>query len=124
MKDTLLLHVSFMKMDCFKKRKVMKKRLGTVPKGLEWISEIHEPEVSQEKLVEQKTKTPEHLIPAAKRGLPEELIRATFILRQDYLEKIKAHAYWERIQIKEVFDQMCEQFFEGKKVRSIPQKRK
>ncbi|MBM17530.1 MAG: hypothetical protein CL947_00495 [Epsilonproteobacteria bacterium] len=102
----------------------MKKRLGTVPKGLEWISEIHEPEVSQEKLVEQKTKTPEHLIPAAKRGLPEELIRATFILRQDYLEKIKAHAYWERIQIKEVFDQMCEQFFEGKKVRSIPQKRK
>lgn len=97
----------------------MKKRLGTVPKGLEWISD------GQEFLQEEtQKKTPDHLLPAAKRGLSDELIRATFILRQDYLEKIKAYAYWERLQIKEVFDEMCEQFFANKKVRSIPQKRK
>ena len=100
----------------------MKKRLGAVPKGLEWISD------GQESLFDQsnneKKKTPEHLLPAAKRGLDESLIRATFILRQEYLEKIKAYAYWERLQIKEVFDDMCEQFFKDKKVRSIPQKRK
>lgn len=97
----------------------MKKRLGTVPKGLEWISagqEEQELPVSKAAL--------EHLIPAAKRGLSDELIRATFILKQDYLEKIKAHAYWERLQIKDVFDEMCEQFFKDKKVRSIPEKKR
>ena len=110
----------------------MKKRLGTIPKGLEWISdqsadiapvkEIRKQEVEQNKVESQKKYA--HQEPAAKRGLPEELIRATFILRQDYLEKIKAYAYWERLQIKEVFDEMCEQFFKGKKVRSVPERRR
>lgn len=111
----------------------MKKRLGAVPKGLEWISDGQESleaqlTIEQTRPVKPKTakseKIPEHLIPAAKRGLNEELIRATFILRQEYLEKIKAYAYWERLQIKEVFDEICDQFFKNKKVRSIPQKRK
>jgi len=98
----------------------MKKRLGAVPKGLEWIS--HEQDFEQEMVASQQPI--DHLIPAAKRGLQEDLIRATFILKQDYLEKIKAYAYWERLQIKDVFDDMCEQFFKDKKVRSIPERRK
>lgn len=111
----------------------MKKRLGTIPKGLEWISDqstdvelqqkldIKKPELVETKEVQNKYA---QQAPAAKRGLQEDLIRATFILRQDYLEKIKAYAYWERLQIKEVFDEMCEQFFKGKKVRSVPQRRR
>ncbi len=101
------------------KRVMMKKRLGTVPKGLEWISaaqEEHDMPISKQHI--------DHLIPAAKRGLQEDLIRATFILKQDYLEKIKAYAYWERLQIKDVFDDMCEQYFKDKKVRSVPDRRK
>lgn len=98
----------------------MKKRLGAVPKGLEWIS--HEEKVEHE--ITASKQSLEHLIPAAKRGLQEDLIRATFILKQEYLEKIKAYAYWERLQIKDVFDDMCEQFFKDKKVRSIPERRK
>lgn len=99
---------------------MMKKRLGAVPKGLEWISseqDFERENVTTKQLVD-------HLVPAAKRGLQEDLIRATFILKQEYLEKIKAYAYWERLQIKDVFDDMCEQFFKDKKVRSIPERRK
>lgn len=98
----------------------MKKRLGAVPRGLEWISQGQD--IEQEIIVSKQNL--DYLIPAAKRGLQEDLIRATFILKQEYLEKIKAYAYWERLQIKDVFDDMCEQFFKDKKVRSIPERRK
>lgn len=97
----------------------MKKRLGTIPKGLEWIAQ--EPEA---KLAMPSFKMSGLEVPAARRGLQEDLTRATFILRDEHLEKIKAYAYWERIQIKDVLQEMCEQFFENKKVRSVPEKRK
>ena len=97
----------------------MKKRLGSVPKGLEWISQ----DVSSKPTMA-AIKTEEINIPAAKRGLHEDLTRATFIMRQEHLEKIKAYAYWERLQIKDVLDEMCEHFFQRKKVRSIPGKNK
>lgn len=70
------------------------------------------------------SKEQQWIIAASKRGLQDDLIRATFILKQEYLEKIKAYAYWERLQIKEVFDDMCEQFFKDKVVLPIPQKKK
>lgn len=98
----------------------MKKRLGMVPKGLEWISG----EIEEQETVLPVAKILDLTIPAAKRGLQEDLIRATFIMREDHLERIKAFAYWERIQIKDVVEKMCEQFFEDKRVRSIPQKQK
>jgi hypothetical protein len=97
----------------------MKKRLGTVPKGLEWISTELE-----EQIIVPAAKVSDLSIPAAKRGLQEDLIRATFIIKQDHLEKIKAFAYWERIQIKDVIEDMCNQFFENRRIRSIPQKQK
>lgn len=99
----------------------MKKRLGAIPKGLEWMSEQPDGKAKTMPLFKNSF---DYAIPAAKRGLQEDLIRATFILKQEYLEKIKSHAYWERLQIKDVFDEMCEQFFKDKKVRSIPDKRK
>lgn len=97
----------------------MKKRLGTIPKGLEWISQQSESQAAMPAL-----KLSDDVIPAARRGLQEDLTRATFILQQEHLDKIKAYAYWERVQIKDVLEQMCDQFFENKKVRSIPDKRK
>lgn len=97
----------------------MKKRLGTIPKGLEWIAQEPEARSTMPAL-----KMGNIEIPAARRGLQEDLTRATFILREEHLEKIKAYAYWERIQIKDVLEEMCEQFFENKKVRSVPEKRK
>jgi len=98
----------------------MKKRLGTIPKGLEWIAQESLP--SSMKISATKTSSDEVMLSSAKRGLPEDLTRATFIMKQEYLDKIKAYAYWERLQIKDVLDDMCEQFFKLKKIRSIPKK--
>jgi len=97
----------------------MKKRLGTIPKGLEWIAQESEVKVAMPALKMNNLE-----VPAARRGLQQDLIRATFILREEHLEKIKAYAYWERLQIKDVLEEMCEQFFENKKVRSIPDRSK
>lgn len=44
-------------------------------------------------------------IKTTQQGLQDGWIRAAFILRKDYLEKIKALAYWERKTIKEVMDE-------------------
>lgn len=43
-------------------------------------------------------------------GLPDDWIRATFIVRIDYLEKLKDFAYTERISIKEALDVALERF--------------
>jgi hypothetical protein len=103
----------------------MKKRLGAIPKGLEWISQE-----TQEPLIVAQTEGKKSFAPvatavsSARRGLQEDLTRATFIIQEEHLEKIKAYAYWERMQIKDVLAQMCEQFFDSKKIRSVPLKTK
>lgn len=45
-------------------------------------------------------------IKTPQKGLKQGWIRATFILRKDYLEKIKAIAYWRRKNIKEIIDEL------------------
>ena len=53
---------------------------------------------------------------------PNEL-RATFIVREDYLEKIKAVANWDRILVKDVMNIALGQYLEKYgSVKSIPQK--
>lgn len=47
-------------------------------------------------------------------GTKEGETRATFIVRQDLLEKVKDFAYWERLQIKEVVNTAIEQYFADK----------
>jgi hypothetical protein len=51
-------------------------------------------------------------------GLKEGWTRATFILREDYLDKIKSLAYWRRKNIKEVMDEVLEEYLKGKKIKS------
>jgi len=51
-------------------------------------------------------------------GLREGWTRATFILREDHLEKIKSLAYWKRRNIKEVMDEALEGYLKGKKIKS------
>ena len=47
-------------------------------------------------------------------GTKEGETRATFIVREDLLEKVKDFAYWERLQIKEVVNTALEQYFADK----------
>lgn len=57
------------------------------------------------------------LVKSIDRGLKEGWTRATFILRSDYLEKVKSLAYWDRKQIKEVIDEALGSYLKGKKIK-------
>jgi hypothetical protein len=50
-------------------------------------------------------------------GLRDGWTRATFILRNDYLEKIKALAYWDRKSVKGVIDEALAAYLKGKKIK-------
>lgn len=55
---------------------------------------------------------------AARAGLKDGWIRATFIVREENLSKLKALAYWERKGIKEVVDDALSSYLSDKKVKS------
>ncbi len=57
------------------------------------------------------------LVKSSDKGLRDGWTRATFILRSDYLEKIKSLAYWDRKQVKEVIDEALEGYLNGKKIK-------
>lgn len=53
-------------------------------------------------------------LPRRKDGtLPGET-RATFIMKEDILEKLKALAYWERLQIKDLVEEMVVSYIDAK----------
>jgi len=53
----------------------------------------------------------------SEKGLQDGWTRATFILRRDYLERLKASAYWERKKIKEIIDEALGLYLRGKRQR-------
>lgn len=55
-------------------------------------------------------------IKSSKRGLRRGWTRATFILKDDYLEKLKTLAYWERKKVKEVLDEALRAYLKDKKI--------
>ncbi len=54
---------------------------------------------------------------SSQEGLKEGWTRATFILKKEHLEKIKAVAYWDRKKVKQVIDEALEGYFRRKRVR-------
>jgi hypothetical protein len=62
------------------------------------------------------------IINSSQRGLREGWTRNTFILRKEYLEKIKALAYWERKRTKDVIDEALKSYLKGKKIKSVKEK--
>lgn len=61
-------------------------------------------------------------IHSSQRGLQDGWTRATFILKKDHLDKVKALAYWDRKTIKEVMAEALEIYLKGKKIKSISNK--
>lgn len=53
----------------------------------------------------------------SQKGLKDGWTRATFILRKDYLEKLKSISYWRRMRIKDVVDEALRSYLEGKRIR-------
>ena len=56
-------------------------------------------------------------VKTTQQGLHDGWTRATFILKKNHLEKLKALAYWERRTIKEVMDEALEGYLKGKKIK-------
>jgi len=54
----------------------------------------------------------------------EGYTRATFIVREDLLNRIKALAYWERMEIKEVVEEALLNHMKGKKIKPLPEKKR
>ena len=53
---------------------------------------------------------------SSQEGLREGYTRATFIVREDLLKKLKDYAYTEREKIKDVVNKMLAEFLEDKEV--------
>jgi hypothetical protein len=64
---------------------------------------------------------------ASQEGTLEGETRATFIVKEDTVEKLKAVAYWDRIRIKDVINSALEEYltkYERKsgEIKPIPKK--
>jgi hypothetical protein len=53
------------------------------------------------------------------KGLQDGWTRATFVLRKDYLSKLKAVSYWDRKKMKEVIDEVLGAYLKGKIVKPM-----
>jgi len=53
---------------------------------------------------------------SSQEGLRDGYTRATFIVREDLLEKLKDYAYTERETLKDVVNKMIAEFLEGKEI--------
>jgi len=60
---------------------------------------------------------------SSEKGLQDGWIRATFILRKDYLNKLRAVAYWERKKMKKVIDEALGSYLKGKKIKPMLQEK-
>jgi hypothetical protein len=84
---------------------------------------ISEPIVQTPEIVEE---TPQP-VASVKRGLKGNDTRATFIVDENLLEKLKAIAYWERLNIKDVINDTFLSFIESfekqnGEIKPIPKK--
>lgn len=96
----------------------MKKGLGSIPKGLAWITS---------KDLRNNNNTIKNIEPAApiktsQHGLPSGWTRATFIIQEEHVAKLKALAYWDRLTVKEIMNEALNNFLKEKRVKAIPKK--
>lgn len=60
-----------------------------------------------------------------KKELPSGWTKTSLAIREEYFEKLKALAYWERVQLKDIFDELLEKFIPTLgDVKPIPKERK
>jgi hypothetical protein len=54
------------------------------------------------------------------KGLRPGWTRATFIVKEETVQKLKAVAYWDRKELKRVVEEAFQVYLQGKDVRPIP----
>lgn len=102
-----------------------KKRLGSDP--LKWIRDTRKEAPSpsggegkgeSKQAIQRRAKAGSGL-KTIKRGLRPGWSRATLIIRDEHIEKVKALAFWERKEIKQVVDEALRTFLKGKTIKPI-----
>ena len=104
-----------------------KERLGIDP--FNWIQNTSNIEKEKTNLPNKQTKTQnssisklekiieeEKITKTSQTGLPQGWTRATFIVQESTLTKIKDLAYTERKQLKKIIDEALQSFTEGKEI--------
>ena len=96
-----------------------KDRIGSDP--LSWIKDTREEtrEDKQSLQSKQELQTRRVITKSPQEGLKEGWTRATLIVREEHLEKLKALAYWERKQLKELVDEIFSCYLKHKKVKPV-----
>jgi len=54
-------------------------------------------------------------------GTKEGETRATFIVKEELLEKLKAVAYWERVMLKDILNTILQEYIDKYKVKPRPE---
>jgi hypothetical protein len=54
------------------------------------------------------------------KGLRPGWTRATFIVKEETVQQLKAVAYWDRKELKRVVEEAFRSYLEGKKVEPVP----
>lgn len=50
----------------------------------------------------------------------KDFIRHTFLIREEFLNKLRAYAYWERLSQKDLMEEILLTYFKDKKVKELP----
>lgn len=90
------------------------KRMGNNP--LDWIGKTQEEPEKPEKKVGRPRTIRRKYTKSSQEGLKENWTRATFIVREDLLKKLKDYAWTKRRTIKSVVNEMMEEYLDGKEI--------
>jgi len=79
-------------------------------------SKLSRPETS----AQPQDSRPLRAVKSTRQGLKTGWTRATFIVREELLERLKGYAHWERQDLKAVVDQALSSYLKGKTARPKP----
>jgi len=82
------------------------------------VTDPYSPEGNTKKIIGRPHTTRRDVEKTSQIGLQENYTRATFILREDLLDKLKDYAYTDRRSIKDIVSEMLEQYLKDKEVIS------
>ena len=91
------------------------RRMGKDP--LAWITEEQGQPVPSDKPKIGRARTSQREYEkSSQENLPENWTRATFIVREDRLKRLKDYAYTDRRTLKDIVNEMIDQYLEGKEI--------
>jgi len=106
----------------------VKKDFSSLPKGLyQWLEADEDEQKfgsSETDVASTRHHEKKYREKSSYKGLPDGWTRATFILKEEHVTKIRAVAYWERITLKELLEEALTRYLEGKEdVLDLPVKK-